>query len=64
MYVSAQMLAEEVGISKYTVERHVRKIEAQGLQIRKAAGRPRQINREMFLKYLYGEWGYRHEEGL
>ena len=65
MYVSAEMLAAEAGISKATVIRHVKKLEAGGLQIRKAAGRPRQINREMFLRYLYGpQWGGRNEEGI
>ena len=57
MYLTSKEIAAEVGVSVDTVERHARKMEASGKWpgIRKAIGRPRRINREMFLRYVYGD---------
>ena len=54
MFVTAAMIAAEVGVTPRTIMDHVRKMEREGYHVRARIGRPVQINREMFLRYCYG----------
>lgn len=57
MFVTAAMLATELGVSTKTIMAHVRKIESTGQQVRARIGKPAQINRSMFMAYVYGpDW--------
>ena len=57
MFVTAKMLAAEIGVAPRTISDHVRAMERSGNYpgIRAKIGRPREINREMFLHYVYGD---------
>lgn len=64
MFVTAAMLAKEIGCTPRTIADHVRKMERDGYHIRARIGRPAQINREMFLEYVYGkDWEDAHGIG-
>ncbi len=56
MFVTAAMLAAEIGVTPRTISEHVRAMERSGKYpgIRAKIGRPRQIERETFLAYCYG----------
>ena len=56
MFVTAQMLAAECGVTEKTIMAHVRKMERSGYPVRAQIGRPTQINRERFMKALYPGW--------
>ena len=57
MFVTAQMLAHELGVSTKTIMAHVRKIESTGQQVRARIGKPAQINRNVFMRYCFGpDW--------
>lgn len=57
MFVTAAMLAAEIGVTPRTIMDHVRKMEREGYHIRAKIGKPAQINRELFFRYVYGpEW--------
>lgn len=62
MWVTAKVLAVELGVSSKTIMEHVRKIESTGQQVRARIGKPAQINRDIFLEYVYGP-GWRFEKG-
>lgn len=54
MYVTIAEMAAELNCSPRTVARHCRVIEQDGRQITTRVGRPRRLNREEFLAYVYG----------
>lgn len=62
MFVTAQVLANEIGVTPKTILEHVRRFEKQGHHLRAAIGKPAQINRERFLYLVYGD-GWREKEG-
>lgn len=63
MFVTAAMIAAEVGVTPRTIMDHVRKMEREGYHVRAKIGRPVQINRELFMRYVYGnEWGNEYGE--
>jgi hypothetical protein len=55
MYVTAQMIAKEVGLSAKTIMAHVRKAEKIGWNVRRRIGKPAMINYENFMAYVNGE---------
>lgn len=62
MFVTAQVLAHEIGVTPKTILEHVRRFEKQGHHLRATIGKPAQINRERFLYLVYGD-GWREKEG-
>ena len=62
MFVTAQMLAHEIGVTPKTILEHVRKFEKQGHHLRAAIGKPARIDRDRFLFLVYGE-GWRDRDG-
>lgn len=62
MFVTAQMLSAEIGVSPRTIMDHVRKMEREGYHVRARIGKPAQINRDIFMRYVYGE-GWRDIDG-
>lgn len=58
MWVTATMIAKEIGVSPRTIMDHVRKMEKEGYHVKAKIGRPAQINRDIFMSYVYGSgWG-------
>lgn len=60
MWVTAKVLAEEIGCTEETVRAHARTMERQGYPVKAKIGRPAQFNREAFLRYVFPGW---KEEG-
>ena len=64
MYVTAAVLASELGLSAKTIMFHVRKAESEGWNVRRRIGKPAMINYEKFMDYVNGEEvNGNHKEG-
>ena len=61
MYVTARMLASEIGVSEKTILAHVRQMERDGYRIKAAIGRPIHIHRERFLDAVMPGWREEYE---
>lgn len=62
MWVTAQMLAKEIGCSARTIADYAKKMEREGYHVRALIGKPKQYNREMYLRYVYGpDWSDKDE---
>ena len=59
MWVTAKMLAAEIGCSEKTIQAHARQMERDGHPVKSKIGRPAQYNREAFLRDVFPGW----EEG-
>jgi hypothetical protein len=60
MWVTAKVLAQEIGCTEETIRTHARTMERQGYPVKAKIGRPAQFNREAFLRYVFPGW---KEEG-
>lgn len=56
MFVTAQMIASEIGCSAKTVLANVRVMEREGYQVKAKIGRPALINRELFMRWAFPGW--------
>lgn len=56
MFVTAQMIASEIGCTAKTVLANVRVMEREGYQVKAKIGRPALINRELFMKWAFPGW--------
>lgn len=62
MFVTAQMIASEIGCSPKTVLANVRVMEREGYQVKAKIGRPVLINRELFMQWAFPGWEEGDEE--
>ena len=56
MFVTAKMIASEIGCTAKTVLANVRVMEREGYQVRARIGKPALINREMFMRWAFPGW--------
>ena len=63
MFVTARMLAAELGCNSRTILRHAAKIEKRGIPVKSRMGKPVTINRERFMREIYPGWK-EEENGL
>lgn len=56
MFVTAQMIASEIGCSPKTVLANVRVMEREGYRVKAKIGRPALINRELFMSWAFPGW--------
>lgn len=57
MFVTLKELAAEIGVTPRTVSAHCHALEQSGKQVFARIGKPKRVNREEVMRYVYGrEW--------
>ena len=62
MFVSAQILSKECNVSTKTILAKANQMEREGIKVKARIGRPTQLNRTIFMRYMFPGWREEDEQ--
>lgn len=62
MFCSVQMLAAECNVSPKTILAKANQMEREGIKVKARIGRPTQLNRAIFMRYMFPGWREEDEQ--